>query len=111
VLDAIAKVQGLPPVASLKKIWVSRPSPAGHPCSTVLPVDWKAITQGGQTTTNYQLLPGDRIYISADPYITVYNYLDKMISPIERVLGVALLGSSTFQSFRTGSNNGLIIAR
>ena len=39
VLDAISRVQGLPAVASLKKIWVARPSPAGHPCSTVLPVD------------------------------------------------------------------------
>jgi polysaccharide export outer membrane protein len=112
VLDAISRVQGLPAVASLKKIWVARPSPVGHPCSTVLPVDWKAITQAGRTETNYQLLPGDRIYISGDPLITVYNYLDKMLAPVERVLGVALLGSSTFQSFRTGGGtNGLLIAR
>jgi polysaccharide export outer membrane protein len=110
VLDAISRVQGLPPVASLKKIWVARPSPAGHPCSQVLPVHWKAITQGADTTTNYQLLPGDRIYVSADPLITVYNYLDKMLAPVERVLGVTLLGSSTVQSLR-GQNTGLLLAR
>jgi len=111
VLDAISRVQGLPPVASLKKIWVSRPSPAGHPCSTVLPVDWKAITQAGNTTTNYQLLPGDRIYISSDCLITAYNYLDKVLAPIERVFGVILLGNTTVQSFRNGATNGLLIAR
>ena len=111
VLDAISRVQGLPPVASLKKIWVSRPSPAGHPCSTVLPVDWKAITQAGNTTTNYQLLPGDRIYISSDCLITAYNYLDKILAPIERVFGVTLLGTTTVQSFRNGTTNGLLIAR
>jgi polysaccharide export outer membrane protein len=111
VLDAISRVQGLPPVASLKKIWVSRPSPAGAPCSTVLPVDWKAITQAGQTTTNYQLLPGDRIYISSDPLICAYNYIDKLLAPVERVMGVALLGTTLFQSFRGNGTNGVIVAR
>lgn len=111
VLDAISRVQGLPQVASLKKIWVARPSPAGHPCSQVLPVDWQAITQAGRTETNYQLLPGDRIYISSNCLIAFYNYLDMVIAPIERVLGVTLLGSSTVQSFRNngnGNNGGLI---
>lgn len=111
VLDAISRVQGLPPVASLKKIWVARPAPAGHPCSQILPVSWQAIVQGGDTATNYQLLPGDRIYISSDPLIRTYNYLDKVLAPIERVLGVTLLGSSTVQSLRSGTTaGGLLIA-
>jgi RNA polymerase sigma factor (sigma-70 family) len=29
----------------------------------VLPIDWEAITRRGETTTNYQLLPGDRLYV------------------------------------------------
>jgi hypothetical protein len=32
-------------------------------------IDWRAITQDAVTTTNYQLLPGDRIYIQADGLI------------------------------------------
>ncbi len=111
VLDAIAKVQGLPQVASLKKIWVARPSPAGHPCSQVLPIDWKAITQAGRTETNYELFPGDRIYISSDPLICLYNYIDKLVSPVERVLGVLFLASSTVQSFRGNTNSGFVIAK
>lgn len=100
VLDAISRVQGLPAVASLKKIWVSRPAPAGHPCSQILPVDWKAITQAGQTTTNWQLLPGDRIYVSCDPWICTYNWLDKILSPFDRVMSSLLLGATTYQTFQ-----------
>lgn len=104
VLDAISRVQGLPSVASLKKIWVSRPSPAGHPCSTVLPVDWKAITQAGRTETNYQLLPGDRIYIHSDALICAYNYIDKLVAPVERIMGVTFLGANLINIFRYGNN-------
>lgn len=114
VLDAISRVQGLPAVSSLKKIWVSRPSPEGHPCSTVLPVDWKAITQAGRTETNYQLLPGDRIYIHSDFLICAYNYIDKALAPVERIMGVLLLGTTLAQSFRGnnnfGTNSGVIFA-
>lgn len=109
VLDAISRVQGLPPVSSLKKIWVARPAPAGHPCSQVLPVHWKAIVEAGDTTTNYQLFPGDRIYISSDPLICVYNYVDKFLAPIERVLGVTLLYQSTVQAFRNNSSSTLLV--
>ena len=109
VLDAISRVQGLPQVASLKKIWVARPAPAGHPCSQVLPVDWKAITQAGNTATNYQLFPGDRIYIHSDAFIAAYNYIDKMVAPIERVMGLLFLSSSTINSFRTGGTGNAVI--
>ncbi len=110
VLDVVSRVQGLPSVASLRRIWVSRPSPAGNPYSQILPVDWKAIVQAGRTETNYQLLPGDRLYISADPLITAYNYLDKFLAPVERVLGVTLLGSATFNNLR-GLNSGVLTTR
>ena len=104
-------MNGLPAVASLKKIWVSRPSPAGTPCSTVLPVDWKAITQAGRTETNYQLLPGDRIYIDSNCLITIYNYIDMAIAPFERVLGVLWLSSNTWWGFHNNGNNGAVIVR
>jgi protein involved in polysaccharide export with SLBB domain len=110
VLDAISKVAGLPAVSSCHKIWVARPAPAGHACSQILPVDWTAITQAGQTTTNYQLLPGDRIYISSNAFIRAYNYIDMAIAPVERIFGVLFLGSSTFNSFRnSGTTTGVVV--
>jgi polysaccharide export outer membrane protein len=112
VLDAISAIQGLPVVASKKRIWVARPAPCGHPCSQVLPVDWRAITQAGQTCTNYQLFPGDRIYLHSDPLICLNNTLSKIIAPIEQLFGVTLLGNFTVRSFgrtNTGNNAGALV--
>ena len=104
VLDGIAKVGGLPPVSSRRKIWVARPTPKG--CYQLLPVNWEAITKGGDPDTNWQLFPGDRVFVQADPLITLDNALAKVFQPIERVLGLALLAGTTNQSFRS-TNNGV----
>jgi polysaccharide biosynthesis/export protein len=98
VLDAIGELKGLPAGTNKRRIWVARPAPADHACNQVLPVDWLAITRGGSTATNYQLLPGDRVYVSVDPWIATDSFLAKMLAPVERVLGVTLLGSSTVHS-------------
>jgi polysaccharide export outer membrane protein len=103
VLDGISNVAGLPAVVSRKKIWLARPAPPGHPCDQILPVDWDAITQGGSTNTNYQLFPGDRIYISPDPLTAFDTIVAKVVSPIERLFGVTLLGSTTVRSFGAGA--------
>ncbi|HEV3142711.1 MAG TPA: polysaccharide biosynthesis/export family protein [Gemmataceae bacterium] len=64
VLDAMSEINGLPDSYALK-IWVARPAPphsSRH--DQTLPVDWNAVTQAGNTTTNYQLLPGDRVFVT-----------------------------------------------
>jgi protein involved in polysaccharide export with SLBB domain len=62
VLDGILIAGGLTRQADAKKVIVSRPSrPEG--CRTVLPVCYNQIVQLGDTSTNYQLQPGDRIYV------------------------------------------------
>ncbi len=112
VLDAIGFVQGLAPVSSKQRIWLARPSPANNGCNQILPVDWNAITQAGSTGTNYQLFPGDRVYVSADCLITFDNYLSKVLAPVERLLGVTFLGASTAQSFqnlRNGTGTGAAV--
>jgi protein involved in polysaccharide export with SLBB domain len=110
VLDAISKVQGLNFTASMNRIWIARPSPAGHPCSQILPVDWKAITQAGRTETNYQLLPGDRIYIDSDPFWRAYFQIDKVLAPFERVLDFTFRAATTVQSIRNPGSTGVIVA-
>jgi polysaccharide export outer membrane protein len=95
VLDAIAQLNGLPPVSSLRKIWIARPTSAGKDHDQILPVDWVAITDTGASSTNYQILPGDRIHVKADALITTDNVLAKLFAPVERVFGVTLLGTST----------------
>jgi len=95
VLDAISQIGGLPTVASTKRIWVARATPYDAKNPKVLPVDWKALTQYGIAATNYQLFPGDRIFLHSDPLIVTNSFLNKLLSPVERVLGTVLLGATT----------------
>jgi protein involved in polysaccharide export with SLBB domain len=62
VLDAILAAGGLNDRASRRNIILSRPSP---PCGsrTVLPICYQEIVQLGDTSTNYQIQAGDRIYV------------------------------------------------
>jgi protein involved in polysaccharide export with SLBB domain len=101
VLDAMSRINGLPAVASKKRIWLARPAPSGAGCYQVLPIDWLAITRGGATATNYQLLPGDRVFVDSEGLITLDTYMARVISPIERVFGITLLGSSVVHSIAT----------
>ena len=45
-----------------KNFYLVRPQPAGHP-DLILKIDWKGIKERGETLTNYQLFPGDRIVV------------------------------------------------
>jgi polysaccharide export outer membrane protein len=99
VLDAISQLNGLPPEAAKRHIWVARRCPDGHQ-ENILPVDWVGITQKGYTATNYQILPGDRVYVRADCFITANYVISKFLAPFERILGVTLLGSQTVNSIR-----------
>lgn len=103
VLDAIAQINGLTSISSTK-IWIARPGHTQGGCDQLLPVDWIGLTQRGDPTTNYQLLPGDRVYVAEDKLVTLDNYMAKIISPMERVFGIALLGNSTVQSFKGGGS-------
>ena len=101
VLDAISKVQGLAPVSSKRRIWVARPAPEQLGCNQILPVDWRAITEAGSTATNYQLFPGDRVYVAANPIIAFDNWLSIVLAPVERILGVTFLARETFDGTET----------
>jgi len=106
VLDAIANVNGLTQVSS-KKIWIARPTPNASEVQ-ILPVDWKAITGQGQTVTNYQVLPGDRIFVAEDKMVAFDNAFGKLLAPFERAMGFTLLGVNTMGrlSGKVLQNNG-----
>ncbi|WP_153558463.1 polysaccharide biosynthesis/export family protein [Roseimaritima sediminicola] len=64
VLDGILQAGGLTDLAAPCRILLARPTAPGS-CRVVLPICYRQITQLGDTTTNYQLQPGDRIYIAS----------------------------------------------
>ncbi|MDY3562843.1 sigma-70 family RNA polymerase sigma factor [Gemmata sp. JC673] len=65
VLDALGKLRDVQvTIRPDTKIWVARKGKEGTE-PQILPVDWSGITTKGITHTNYQLLPGDRIYVKS----------------------------------------------
>jgi polysaccharide biosynthesis/export protein len=62
VLDAVTAAGGLNEKASRWDIILSRPTPPNG-CRVILAVNYWDILQLGDTTTNYKLLPGDRVYV------------------------------------------------
>ena len=64
VLDAIFEAGGLTKKASHQNIILSRVT-APCSCRVVLPVCYDDIFQLGDSTTNYQIRPGDRIFVPA----------------------------------------------
>lgn len=104
VMDALSAVNGLSQVSSAT-VWVARPAPGGMDCEQIMPVDYAAITRGGSTATNYQVMPGDRVFVQADGMIAANTWLTKATAPIERLLGLASLGSSSARSWETLGRN------
>lgn len=109
VLDAVSLIGGLSAVSS-KHIWVARPAPTECGNDQILPVDWCGITRKGQVKTNYQIFPGDRVYILSQPLTKFDTYMARVLSPVQRALGVTLLGASVSNQLRNngvGNNNGI----
>jgi polysaccharide export outer membrane protein len=61
VLDAILQA-GLKSNSLPEKAYLVRPHPPGTP-DQVLKIDWCGIRERGDTLTNYQLFPGDRVVV------------------------------------------------
>lgn len=61
VLDAVLTA-GLRSNSIPEKAYLVRPHPAGGP-DQILKIDWEGIRERGDTVTNYQVFPGDRIVV------------------------------------------------
>ncbi len=90
VLDALQYAGGLLPTAAPNNIRLVRPAPPGACCEQNLPVNLSAITSGGDPTTNYQMMPGDRLVVYRDPIVRFTVFLDRIIAPVQAVLGTTL---------------------
>ena len=76
VLDAIVEAGGLSTKANHHQVLVSRPTPSGS-CRVVMKVCYDQVVQLGDTSTNYQLLPGDRVFV---PSLTFFDDVKKTFS-------------------------------
>ena len=57
--------------------------------------------EAGDARTNYQVLPGDRVYVVANPLIVSDVWLGLFLAPFERAFGVVGLGNGTVRGFLT----------
>ena len=120
VLDAIQYAGGLVPTAAAQNIRLVRPAPPGACCEQLLPVNLSAIINTGDSTTNYQLLPGDRLVVYRDPIVRTTVLLDRLAAPFGAVINniltytfvarslksinVPINGGATSGASRTGSS-------
>jgi hypothetical protein len=101
VLDALANINYKPPVGSKQRVWVARRSPDPGRPEQVLPVDYAGITQRGVAGTNYQIMPGDRVYISADPQPANPNAVEWSVEQPGVELSYLLLAADSDEQFLT----------
>lgn len=107
VLDALSRIGGISQISSTK-IFIARPAPNGVGCEQILPVDYVGITRGAQTATNYQLMDGDRLFITVDPLTRFDSLVGSITSPFERIFGFTSLGTAMLnriERFGLGSLN------
>ncbi len=101
VLDAINYAGGLIPTAAPQNIRLVRPAPPGACCEQTLPVNLAAIISGGDPTTNYQIMPGDRIVVYRDPLVRTTIFIDRLAAPFQTVLNSMLQYSFTARSIKS----------
>jgi polysaccharide biosynthesis/export protein len=101
VLDALCLTQTQTTHLSASTIWVARPTPGDSDCEQILPVDLDAITQGGVTTTNYQIMPGDRIYVIPDSLVEANTVISRVSDPMKRVLSIMYTTGDTVRGTQT----------
>ncbi len=93
VLDAINFAGGLTAKASKDRIRLVRPAPDKGVAEQTFLVDLAAIVEKGDTTANYQLLPGDRLIVDRDskaspdqPAAKVPAEVDARLQAVEKKL-------------------------
>ena len=101
VLDAINFAGGIISTANPQNIRLVRPAPPGACCEQVLPVNYAAIVNSGDPTTNYQLMPGDRLMVFRDPIVRFTILVDRIAAPFQTALNSALQYGFTARTIKS----------
>jgi polysaccharide export outer membrane protein len=99
VLDAIGDIGGMSSVSS-QQVWIARPVPGTFGCEQILPVNYLSITRGADSSTNYQLLPGDRVFIAEDKLLATNYFVNVITSPVNQLLGITQLGTNMVKGYQ-----------
>jgi len=84
VLDALNYAGGFLPTFDERDINLARPARAGKP-ARVFKVDHEAIVNRGESATNYQIFPGDRITVGRNSFVKATVELNRLAEPFSLV--------------------------
>jgi hypothetical protein len=51
-------------------------------------------------------MPGDRLFVDAQPVVTINTVINKLTAPIQSIVGTAILGRGVVSSFAQPLNQG-----
>lgn len=101
VLDALQYGGGLTGTGDPGNIKLVRPGRDGKP-GKVYQVDLAGIRDRGETATNYQIFPGDRLVVGREKIVEQTIKIDRLAAPIQTVLQSVLQNSATASGLRSG---------
>jgi hypothetical protein len=104
VLDALQFAGGLVATAEPKDIRLVRPARGGKPAK-VYHVDLVAIQEQGDTTSNYQLFPGDRLVIGRNAVVKKTVEIDRLNAPLQAVVSSMLQMASMLRAMQSASQD------
>jgi hypothetical protein len=81
VRDAVEQIGAAQGDLAKKRIWVARSG-----ATKELPVDWAAITQRKDLSTNYRLAAGDRVMIQGNKQVAPDSFWDRIKAPVDAFL-------------------------
>ena len=87
------------PTAEPKDIHLARPGRDGKP-SKVYKVDLEAIQQKGEVATNYQIFPGDRLFVGRNEVVKKTVEIDRLNAPIQALTGTIIQEASMLRSLQ-----------
>jgi protein involved in polysaccharide export with SLBB domain len=99
VLDALNFAGGLVATAEPKDIHLVRPGQEGKP-PKLYTVDLEGIQQRGETATNYQLFPGDRLVVGRNEVVKKTIEIDRLNAPIQALTGTIIQEASMLRSLQ-----------
>jgi hypothetical protein len=102
VLDAVEFAAGLLPTAEPKDIRLVRPSRGGRQAQ-VLKVDYAAIKDKGDSTSNYQIFPGDRLVVGRNEVVKRTVEIDRVNAPLLAVTGMMMQEALLLKSLQSAT--------
>jgi protein involved in polysaccharide export with SLBB domain len=102
VLDAIHFAGGFLPSAEPKDIRLVRPARGGKPAK-VFTVDYDAIRDKGDVTSNYQIFPGDRLIVGRNEVVKKTTEIDRLNAPIQSITGMIMQEAFALRSLQSAT--------